>query len=57
MDNGLAANDFEESLIVQAHEFFKLQIRKWLQDVPGSIEPRIDALEAAGNVDAPHGCN
>ena len=47
MDNGLAANDFEESLIVQAHEFFQLQIRKWLQDVPGSIEPRIDALEAA----------
>ncbi len=47
MDNGLAVNDFEESLIVQAHEFFQLQVRKWLQDAPGSIEPRIDALEAA----------
>ena len=47
MDNGLAANDFEESLIVQAHEFFKLQARKWLQDAAGPIEPRIDALEAA----------
>ena len=47
MDNGLAANDFEESLIVQAHEFFKLQVRKWLEDAAGPIEFRIDALEAA----------
>ena len=47
MDNGLAANDFEESLIVQAHEFFKLQVRKWLEDAAGPIESRIDALEAA----------
>ena len=47
MDNGLAANNFEESLIVQAHEFFKLQARKWLQDAAGPIESRIDALEAA----------
>ena len=47
MDNGLAANDFEESLIVQAHEFFQLQVRKWLEDDPGSMERRIDALEVA----------
>ena len=47
MDNGLAVNDFEESLIVQAHEFFQLQVRKWLQDTAGPIEHRIDALEAA----------
>ena len=47
MDNGLAANDFEESLIVQAHEFFKLQVNKWLEDTAGPIESRIDALEAA----------
>ena len=47
MDNGLAANDFAESLIVQAHEFFKLQVRKWLQDASGPMESRIDALEAA----------
>ena len=47
MDNGLAANDFEESLIVQAHEFFQLQVRKWLEDGPGSMERKIDALEAA----------
>ena len=47
MDNGLASKDFEESLIVQAHEFFQLQVRKWLQDATGPIEHRIDALEAA----------
>ena len=48
MDNGLAVDDFEESLIVQAHEFFQLQVRKWLDDATGPIEPKIDALEAAG---------
>ena len=47
MDNGLAANEFAESPIVQAHEFFQLQVRQWLQDSVGSIEARIDALEAA----------
>ena len=47
MDNGLAVSDFEESLIVQAHEFFKLQVEKWLEEGPASIEARIDALEAA----------
>ena len=47
MDNGLAVNDFAESLIVQAHEFFQLQVRKWLDDAAGPIEPKIDALEAA----------
>ena len=47
MDNGLAANDFDESPIVQAHEFFQLQARKWLNDGAGPIESRIDALEAA----------
>ena len=47
MDNGLAANDFAESLIVQAHEFFKQQARNWLHDASGPIESRMDALEAA----------
>ena len=47
MDNGLAANHFADSLIVQAHEFFKLQARKWLQDASGPMEFRIDALKAA----------
>ena len=49
MDNGLAANEFEESLIVQAHEFFQLQIRKWLEEGEGPIEHKIDALEAAAS--------
>ena len=47
MDNGLAANRFENSLIVQAHEFFQLQVQEWLEDGTGSIEGKIDALEAA----------
>ena len=47
MHNGLATNNFESSLIVQAHEFFQLQIRKWLDETTSSIETRIDALEVA----------
>ena len=47
MDNGLAVNDFEESLIVQAHEFFQEQVVKWLEDAVGSERDRIDALETA----------
>ena len=47
MDNGLAVDDFEKSLLVQAHEFFKLQVEKWLEEGPGSMEARVDALETA----------
>ena len=47
MDNGLAVNAFEDSLIVQAHEFFQLQVRRWLNDSSGPGLHRIDALEAA----------
>ena len=47
MDNGLAVNDFSDSLIVQAHEFFQLQIREWLGEVDESTKHKIDALEAA----------
>ena len=47
MDNGLVVKDFEESLIVQAHDFFQLQVRRWLEENIGQIEHRIDALEAA----------
>ncbi len=50
MDNGLAVNDFEESLIVQAHEFFQQQVRKWLADGIGSELERVDALETAATV-------
>ncbi len=47
MDNGLAVDAFEDSLIVQAHEFFQLQVRRWLNDGDGPALQRIDALEAA----------
>ncbi len=47
MHNGLAVNNFEESLIVQAHEFFQQQVRKWIEDNPGSESQRVDALEIA----------
>ena len=47
MDNGLAVKDFEDSLIVQVHEFFKLQVGKWLDDNAGPHEDKVDALEAA----------
>ena len=47
MDNGLAVNDFEESLIVQAHDFFQLQVEKWLQGHPDTLSERADALEVA----------
>ena len=47
MDNGLPVNDFSDSLIVQAHEFFQLQIREWLGEIDESTRHKIDALEAA----------
>ena len=47
MVNGLPVKDYEESLIVQAHEFFKIQIKKWLEDDSNPLEEKVDALEAA----------
>ena len=47
MDNGLAIDDFEESLIVQAHEFFQEQVSNWLQQAEGEESRSIDALETA----------
>lgn len=47
MDNGLAIDDFEKSLIVRAHEFFQDQVDEWLKGAPGSAFDRIDALETA----------
>ncbi|MBN1220295.1 MAG: DUF262 domain-containing protein [Anaerolineae bacterium] len=35
MTNGQSTQGFENSLIVQAHEFFSLQIREWLHAVEG----------------------
>ena len=47
MDNGLAVDDFEGSLIVQAHEFFQQQVRKWLEDTDSPEGNSVDALETA----------
>lgn len=47
MHNGLAVNDFEDSLIVQAHNFFQQQVRTWIENVPGSQNDNVDALETA----------
>ena len=47
MDNGLAVSDFENSLIVQAHEFFQEQLKKWLEDSVASEPDSVDALETA----------
>lgn len=45
MDNELATNEFEESLIVQAHEFFQLQVQEWFKGRASPIEFKINALE------------
>ena len=47
MDNGLATNAFENSLIVQAHEFFQLQVREWISSDPNSVQRRAEALQTA----------
>ncbi len=51
MDNGSAVDDFENSLIVQAHEFFQQQVRHWLETgraASGEIDGRrVEALETA----------
>ena len=47
MGNGLAVSAFEDSLIVQAHEFFQEQATKWLVDAVFPEDDSIDALETA----------
>ena len=47
MHNGLATDEFEDSLIVQAHEYFQLQAREWLNSAPESMDIRAQALETA----------
>lgn len=47
MDNGLAVNEYAESLIVQGHEFFQQQVRHWLTAAEGSVERRVQALQTA----------
>ncbi len=49
MDNGAPPTGHEDSLIVQAHDFFRLQIREWINAAvtPTEAEERIHGLEAA----------
>jgi hypothetical protein len=47
MHNGLATDGYEESLIVQAHEYFQLQARQWLDSAIEAIQTRAEALEIA----------
>lgn len=47
MHNGLATDGFEDSLIVQAHEYFQLQASQWIDSEPNSKQARMDALETA----------
>ena len=47
MDDGLPTEDYEHSLIVQAHEYFQLQTRQWLGSDADVIQARAEALETA----------
>ena len=49
MVNGAATAWHEDSLIVQAHDFFRLQVREWIESAPTEEEraDRIHGLEAA----------
>ena len=47
MDNGLAIDKFEGSLIVRAHDFFQKQVHKWLESAVGREKQWIDALYTA----------
>ena len=47
MHNGLAADDYENSLIVQAHEYFQSQAKHWLGTNTEVIRVRAEALETA----------
>lgn len=47
MHNDLPSDHYEASQIVQAHDFFKLQIREWLKSDSTSKEELADALAAA----------
>ena len=45
MHNHLPSDEFRESRIVRAHEFFKLQISQWLDELPDQTNARAEALE------------
>ena len=45
MRNELPAEEYDESLIVQCHDFFRAQIREWVEKYPETRIERADALE------------
>ena len=47
MHNGLATNDYENSLIVRAHDYFQSQTKHWLGSNAVAIQVRAEALETA----------
>lgn len=46
MHNGLPIDEFENSRIVRAHQFFKLQVEHWLDERPEEAGIRAGALES-----------
>ena len=47
MDNGLAVNEYKDSLIVQAHDFFRDQVSHWLSSANGEEGRYVLGLETA----------
>lgn len=47
MHNDLTIDDHENSPIVQAHEYFRLQAQEWIGSSPELIQSRAEALETA----------
>ena len=45
MNNELPSDIYEESRIVQAHEFFKAQLNDWFEELPDENSEWVDALE------------
>ncbi len=47
MHNGLDIDEFTDSLIVQAHDYFQRRAKEWLEYAPDAVESRAQALEVA----------
>lgn len=45
MHNGIPTEEYQDSRIVQAHEFFKLEAERWLTEISDKSDIRADALE------------
>ena len=45
MRNELPSEEYDNSLIVQCHDFFRAQIREWVEKYPETRTERADALE------------